>query len=141
MGQRALHALRLAGPFAIAFVLTWLVSWLLQILCWVTISGQRFSVSSRDVNRLAFATVATVIVVAVIIMFVLTLGGCWLFFNCLFWGPSVVAAIGWEATATFPGTPVATTLAQVIYGIAVLIWGIMMWYIFLGEVTDKLSES
>lgn len=140
MNQRALIVLRRVGPFVIACALTWAASWLMQYICWLTIKGQSFNITSKYVNRVALATIIAVIILAVVIMFVLATDGClaWLI-GISIW-LTILGVISWVPTL-FHGGPVATSTAQFCYGVAVLLWSALMWYIFLEGATTELSEA
>ncbi len=129
------------GLIVVAAALTWLLSWFMQYVASITLPNQHLHITSPESNRLALVTVLAAVVVMVAIMLIILMDGCTLFIVICFGGAAILAGIGWVAVHTFPGTTVATEPAQWIYGIVVVLWGILMWYIFLHDVTDALDEA
>ena len=140
MHKRALRVAKGLGVVALVGVVTWLISWLIQFFCAITIPGQRLDVTSHQSSRLALYTVAAAVVVMFGIMLVLEVNGCLLAVIIFLLGGSILSGIGWIAVRTFSGTAVSTLGAQITYGVVVLLWGVLLWYIFLKDVSRSVAD-
>jgi len=142
MNQRAFQIMKGLGLTIVAGAITWLLSWFMQYVASITITPQHsLHLGDPATNRLALMTVIATVVVMVAILLLIVLDGCTLFFVIVFAGAGILSGIGSVALHTFPGTTVSTEGAQWIYGIVVILWGWLMWYIFLGDVTKALDED
>jgi len=142
MSQRAFQIMKGLGLTIVAGAITWLLSWFMQYVASITITPQHsLHLGDPATNRLALMTVVATVVVMVAITAIIVLDGCLLLFILFFAGASILTGIGSVAVHTFPGTTVTTEPAQWIYGIVVILWGCLMWYVFLDGVTDELAKS
>lgn len=141
MYKRAVRSLAFLGLCLGAGALTWAMSWLIQYICGISIAGQHFHLSDSATNRLAAVTVLATVVIMVALSLIRLLNEWLLFFIIVFCGSAILAGISSVAMHIFPGTTVATDTARVTYDIVVLLWGILMWFIFLQDITEDIADA
>lgn len=143
MNERGVQVLKGLGLTIAAAALTWALSWFMQYVASITIPhpARSLHITSPEANRLALVTVLATVVVMVAIVLLRILDGYDTFILILLFGGAIETGIGSVALHTFPATTVSTRPAQIVYGIVVVVWGILMWYVFLNNVTGELAEE
>lgn len=137
---RALQVTKLIAISTVIAILTWLLSWLAQYLCAITIGGH-FNFWSQATNRLAIVTIVATFAVIITIEAFIAMSGCMLFLVISLCGGAVLNGIGRVITTTFPGTTVATSLTQTMYEIFVFAWGMLVWYVCLIRPHNYTGQS
>lgn len=144
MTRRAAQILKGLALTIVAGAITWFLSWFMQYVASITIPGQEHELhlTGTLANRLAFATVVATVAIMIVVVLAIILDGWTMFWISLFASlAGVFSGVGSIALHTFTGTTIATEAARWIYGIVVILWGILMWYIFLDDVTDELAND
>ncbi len=142
MDRRIGQLLKALSMCIVAGALTWLLSWLLQFVCSIIIADQVLHLISTASNRLALVTVLATVVVMVVVLLFLVLDGFAVMVAIVFFGGlAILGGLPQTVFRLFLGTTVATQPAHIIYSIVVALWGILMWYIFLLDVTDRLDGN
>lgn len=134
MPGRTLTAAKVLSAIVIGGALSWVLSWFIQYICSITVTGATLHITSQPTNRLAAVTALATFVLAICWwLLVEVLGGCMLFFVICFAGGSIVAAVSWLAARVFTDTPVSTPGARIVYGVVIAVWSFAAYYVLLAS--------